>query len=138
MFTHVRGQTIDNIADEDDVDADFIPGTVGDTLDRILVPLRGDSMWRILGFVGVMLRESDATATVYHVADSEEESSRGELLVRSACDQLVEDRPIDAESTGVTSALSRPPTLSSMLPRSTTCSSSASRNPRRRNAFWAM
>lgn len=98
VFTHDRDQTIDNIADEYDVDAVLTPGAVGDTLDRILVPLRGDSnLERILGFVGVLLRESDATATVYHVADSEEDSSRGELLVRGACDQLVEDGSIDAD-----------------------------------------
>ena len=97
VFTHDRDQTIDNIADEFEVDAILTSGDVGDTLDRILIPLRGDSnLDRILGFVGVLLRESDATATVYHVADADEDESRGELLVRGAADRLGEDGAIDA------------------------------------------
>lgn len=97
VFTHDRAQTIDNVAADYDVDAVLTPGHVPDTLDRILVPLRGDdNLDRILGFVGVLLRESDATATMFHVADSEDDASRGELLVRGACDRVAEDEGIDA------------------------------------------
>ncbi len=91
VFTHDRSSTIDSIAAEYDVDAVLTAGHIGDTLDRILVPLRGDdNLDRILGFVGVLLRESDATATIFHVSESDEAASRGELLVRGACDRLEE------------------------------------------------
>jgi len=96
VFTHDRSKTIDNVAAEYHVDAVLTPGHVGDTLDDILVPLRGgDNLDRILGFVGVLLRESDATATVFNVADSADAASRGELLVRGACDRLETDEGID-------------------------------------------
>ncbi|WP_324756267.1 universal stress protein [Haloarcula montana] len=96
VFTHDRSQTIDNIAAEYDADAVLTPGIVGDTLDRILVPVRGDSnLARILGFVGGLLRGSDATATMYHVADAEADASHGELLVRGAADRLTEDEGIE-------------------------------------------
>lgn len=92
VFTHDRSKTIDKIAAEYGVDAVLTAGNVGEFLDRILVPLRGDdNLERILGFVGVLLRESDATATMLNVADGEEASSRGELLVRGACDRLADE-----------------------------------------------
>ncbi|WP_340097759.1 universal stress protein [Salinibaculum salinum] len=97
VFTHNRSETIDNTAVEYEVDAVLTPGPVGDTLDRILVPLRGDdNLERILGFVAVLLRESDATVTMFNVTESDENDSRGELLVRGACDRL-EDEGIDPE-----------------------------------------
>ena len=96
VFTHDRSRTIGNVASDYDVDAILTPGHVIDTLDRILVPLRGEgNLERILGFVGVLLRESDATATVFNVVESDEEASHGELLVRGACDRLAEDEGID-------------------------------------------
>lgn len=96
VFTHDRSKTIDKIAAEYDVDAVLTPGVMGETLDRILVPLRGESnLERILGFVGVLLRESDARATIFHVVESDEEASRGELLVRGACDRLETEEGID-------------------------------------------
>ncbi|MEZ3162693.1 universal stress protein [Halorubrum sp. RMP-47] len=96
VFTHDRSETIDNIAAEYQVDAVLTPGDVGDTLNRILVPLRGDgNLDRILGFVGVLLRESDASVTLFNVAGSDDEASRGELLVRGACDRVGETEGID-------------------------------------------
>lgn len=96
IFTHDRSKTIDNVAADYDVDAVLTAGHVGETLDRILVPLRGDdNLDRILGFVGVLLRKSDATATVFHVTESDEEASRSELLVRGACDRLEDEEGIE-------------------------------------------
>lgn len=98
VFTRDRSTTIDTTAAEYGVDAVFTPGDVGEPLDRILVPLRGDdNLARILGFAGVLLRESDAAATMFNVADSEDEASRGELLVRGACDRLKDIEGIDPE-----------------------------------------
>jgi len=38
-----------------------------------------------------LMRESDATATLYNVAESDDEASRGELLLRGARDRLTEN-----------------------------------------------
>jgi nucleotide-binding universal stress UspA family protein len=96
VFTHDRSETIDNVAADYGVDAVLTAGPVGESLDRILVPLRGDdNLDRILAFVGVLLRDSDATATVFNVAESEADASQGELLVRGACDRLEEEEGID-------------------------------------------
>lgn len=96
VFTHDRSETIDNAAADHDVDAVLTAGPVGESLERILVPLRGDdNLDRILGFVGVLLRDSDATATLFNVAESADTASRGELLVRGACDRLEDEEGID-------------------------------------------
>lgn len=101
VFTRDRSETIDNVAADYDVDAVLTPGRVDETLDRVLVPLRGDdNLERILGFVGVLLRESDATATLFNVAKSTDEASRGELLVRGACDRLETEEGIDPARIG--------------------------------------
>lgn len=98
VFTHDWSKTIDNVAADHEADAVLTPGRVGDTLDRILVPLRGDNnLDRILGFVGILLRESDATATIFNVAESDEEVSRGELLVRGASDRLSETEGVETD-----------------------------------------
>jgi nucleotide-binding universal stress UspA family protein len=100
VFTHDRSRTIESVASDYDVDAILTPGHVIDSLNRILVPLRGEgNLERILGFVGVLLHESDATVTMFNVVESDEEASRGELLVRGACDRLTEDEGIDPART---------------------------------------
>lgn len=98
VFTHDRTETIDSVADKYDVDVVLTAGHVGETLNRILVPLRGDdNLDRILRFVGVLLRESDATVTVFNVAEAGQDANRGELLVRGACDRLKEEEGIDPD-----------------------------------------
>jgi nucleotide-binding universal stress UspA family protein len=98
VFTHDRSKTIDNVADKYDVDAVLTAGHVGETLNRILVPLRGDdNLERILGFVGVLLRESDAVVTVFNVSESGQDASRGELLVRGACERLEDEEGIEPD-----------------------------------------
>lgn len=78
VFTHDRSETVDNVAAEYEVDAVLTAGHVGDSLDSILVPLRGDdNIERIIGFTGDLLRESDATATLFNVAGPDDEASRG-------------------------------------------------------------
>lgn len=92
VFTHDRSQTIDRIAAEHEVDAVLTAGTLEEQLDRVLVPIRGDdNLERIVAFVGVLMRGSETTVTLFHVADSDEEASRGEFLLRGACDRLEED-----------------------------------------------
>lgn len=124
VFTHNRSETIDNIAADYDVDAVLTPGPVGDSLDRILVPLRGDeNLQRILGFLGELLRESDARATMFNVAESEDDASRGELLVRGACDRLEDEEGIDPRridwrqeiNSSVTDAISEAATVHDLL-----------------------
>ena len=97
VFTRDRSETIDRVADEHDVDAVLTAGSVGETLDQVFVPLRGDeTLDRIIGFVGDLLRESAATVTFYNVSDDEDAAARAELVLRGACDQL-EERGIDPD-----------------------------------------
>lgn len=92
VFTHDRSATIDSVAADYAVDAVLTAGRVGDTLDHILVPLRGDdNLEQILGFVGILLHKSDAAVTMFNVATSDDAASRGELLVRGACDRLSDE-----------------------------------------------
>jgi len=92
VFTHNRSETIDSVAAEYSVDAVLTAGHVGESVTRILVPLRGDdTLDRILRFVSVLLQNSDATATLLNIAADDEAAARGELLVRGACDRLAED-----------------------------------------------
>ncbi len=91
VFTKDRSQTIDRIAREYEADAVLTADPIDDQLDRILVPMRGDeTLDRILDFVATLLAESDTTATFFNVAASADDASRGELIVRGACDRLEE------------------------------------------------
>lgn len=91
VFTKDRTKTIDRIAAKYDADAVLTTQAVEEPLDRILVPMRGDeTLDSILEFVEQLLAESDATATLFNVATSEDDASQGELIVRGACDRLEE------------------------------------------------
>lgn len=97
VFTHDRSETIDRVAIEHDADAVLTPGECGADINRVFVPIRGDeNLERIVTFVADLMRGSDARVTLFNVADSEDDASRGELLLRGACDRLEEDG-VDAE-----------------------------------------
>jgi len=91
VFTHDRAETVDHIAIEYDADAVLTPGDCDETLTRVLVPVRGDeNLDGIVSFVADLMRESDAEATLYNVAD-DDEAAHGELLLRGVCDRLEEE-----------------------------------------------
>lgn len=92
VFTRDSEATIDRVAAEQDADAVLTSGSLGDALERVFVPLKGDvNIERIVAFVGELLRESDADVTLYHVAESDEDEGQGEFLLRGAADRLEED-----------------------------------------------
>ncbi len=100
VFTHGRSKTIEKVAAKQEVDAVLTAGSIEGDLDSVLVPLRGDqNLENIVGFVETLMRETDASATFLNVADSDDEASRGELIVRGACDRL-EEGGVDAERLG--------------------------------------
>lgn len=91
VFTHDWSETVDRVAAEHDVDAVLTTGEC-DSVDRVFVPLRGEeNLERIVSFVGDVLRGNEATVTLYNVASGDDEATRGELLLRGACDRLEED-----------------------------------------------
>jgi nucleotide-binding universal stress UspA family protein len=91
VFTKDRQDTIDRIAEQHDCDAVFVPGKT-DTIDRILVPLRGDvNLERIVSLVGELVRASDATVTLFHSVPEGTDPSQGEFILRGAADRLAED-----------------------------------------------
>jgi nucleotide-binding universal stress UspA family protein len=61
------------------------------TVDRVLVPLRGDpNLDRILGVVADLLLAGDETATLFNSVPEDTDPSQGELLLMGAVDRLVE------------------------------------------------
>lgn len=91
VFTKDRRDTIDRIADQHDCDAVFVPGET-DTIERILVPLRGDvNLERIISLVGDLVRASDAAVTLFHSVPEEDDPSRGEFVLRGAANRLSEE-----------------------------------------------
>lgn len=91
VFTHDHAETVDHIAVEYDVDAVLTPGDGDEDLTDVLVPVRGDeNLEHIVSFVADLLRDSGATTTLYNVAESDDEASNGEFLLRGACDRLAE------------------------------------------------
>lgn len=92
VFTRDRDKTIERVANECDADAVLTPGGIDEQLDRVLVPIRGEgNLEQIVAFVGILMRGSEATVTLFNVADSDEAASRGEFLLRGARDRLSED-----------------------------------------------
>ena len=91
VFTRDRSKTIDRVASEHGADAVLTAGAIGDSLDRVLVPLRGDeNLERIVVFSGDLLLRSDASVTLFNVAETDDEESQGEFLLRGAVDRLEE------------------------------------------------
>jgi nucleotide-binding universal stress UspA family protein len=90
VFTHDREATIDRIADEYDCNAVLTAGESA-TVERVLVPLRGDvNLDRILGVVADLLLAGEETATLFHSVSEDVDPSQGELLLMGAVDRLAE------------------------------------------------
>lgn len=91
VFTRDRTKTIDRVASERGADAVLTAGSIGDSLDRVLVPLRGDeNLERIVLFSGDLLLDNDAAVTLFNVAETDEAETQGEFLLRGAVDRLEE------------------------------------------------
>ncbi|AUV83077.1 hypothetical protein C2R22_16670 [Salinigranum rubrum] len=96
VFTHDREATIDRVADQYDCDAVLSAERV-DTIERVLVPLRGDvNLERIVSVVAGLLDASGATATLFHSVAEGADPSQGEFLLQGAVDRLV-DYGVDEE-----------------------------------------
>lgn len=90
VFTKDHQDTIDRIADQYDCDAVLVPGE-STTVERILVPLRGDvNLDRIVSLVGDLAGVSDTTVTLFHSVAESADPSRGEYILRGAADRLAE------------------------------------------------
>lgn len=90
VFTHDREATIDRVAAEYDCDAVLTPGEAT-AIDRVLVPLRGDTnLERIVSVTAGLLSACDATATLFHSASADADPSYGEFLLRGATDRLAD------------------------------------------------
>ena len=96
VFTRDRSTTVDRLADEYDCGVVLVPRAV-QRVERILVPIRADvNLSAILSVVGVLLRDSEATVTLLHAAESDEDTEAGKILLRGASDELL-DAGVDAD-----------------------------------------
>ncbi|ELZ19672.1 hypothetical protein C475_22044 [Halosimplex carlsbadense 2-9-1] len=88
VFTHDRDESVDRIADTYDVDAILTPGE-GASINRLLVPLRGDSnIENILSLVTALLNATNASATLFHSVDASDSDGHGEGILEAAVDNL--------------------------------------------------
>jgi nucleotide-binding universal stress UspA family protein len=98
VFTRDRATTVDRVADEYDCEAVLVPRAV-EAVSDVLVPIRSDvNLDAILPFVGALLADGDATATLLHVDDDGDDGDDGvaDALLRGAADRLV-DAGLDPE-----------------------------------------
>lgn len=92
VFTRDPDQTVESTVNEYDADAVLTAGDIGETLDSVLVPLRGDAtVGPIVEFVAALLRGSDADVTLFHVPESEADAETGEFLLRGVRDRLIDE-----------------------------------------------
>ncbi|WP_137286934.1 universal stress protein [Halorussus salinisoli] len=91
VFTHEPEQTFERVAIEESCDAVLLnnPATA---VEDVLIPLRGEvNVERIAALVASVLEATDATATLYHVAESEDDRGAGRELIDAAVESLVAD-----------------------------------------------
>lgn len=88
VFTHDREATIDRVADQYGCEAVLTPGGSG-SIDRILVPIRGDAnLERIVSVVAGLLHAGEAAVTFFHAVDADDERAEGETLLQETVDRL--------------------------------------------------
>lgn len=96
VFTRDRSTTVGRLADEYDCGVVLVPRAV-QRVERILVPIRADvNLSAILSVVGVLLEDSEATVTLLHVANADEDTEAGEVMLRGATHELL-DAGVDAD-----------------------------------------
>lgn len=96
VFTKDRQDSIDRIAIQPDCDAVLFPDDIG-TVERILVPLRGDvNLERIVSLVADLAGASDVVVTLFHSTAAGTDRSQGEFMLRGAADRLAEEG-VDAD-----------------------------------------
>ncbi|WP_254839571.1 universal stress protein [Natronomonas marina] len=90
VFTRDRSTTVDRLADEYDCGVVLVPGAV-QRVERVLVPIRADvNLSAILSVVGVLLTDSEATVTLLHAAETDEDNEAGKVMLRGAADELLD------------------------------------------------
>lgn len=96
VFTHDREATIDRVADEYDCDAVLTAGDAA-AIDRILVPIRGNSnVERIGSVVTDLLLAGEATATFFHSVSADADRDKAERLLRGIVERVTE-RGVDQD-----------------------------------------
>lgn len=96
VFTRDRSTTVDRLADEYDCGVVLVPSAV-QRVERILVPIQTDvNLSAILSVVGVLLTDSEATVTLLHAAEADEDTEAGEVMLRGATHELL-DAGADAD-----------------------------------------
>lgn len=94
VFGKDRGQAIDDVALEEDCDAELDPApTTG--IERILVPLPDTSnVERLCDYVWALLEDTTTEVTLFHVEEDGEDLAPGRAMLQEAREQLV-DRGLD-------------------------------------------
>jgi nucleotide-binding universal stress UspA family protein len=89
MFGKNRSKAVDQVALEEDCDAELDPAPT-DSIERILVPLLDtDNLERLVWFVRPLLDETTVEVTLFHVAEGEETVEDAKAMLAGARDDLV-------------------------------------------------
>ena len=96
VFTRDRSTTVDRLADEYDCGVVLVP-RAAQRVERVLVPIRADvNLSAILSVVGVLLTDSEATVTLLHAAEADEDTEAGRIMLRGAAGELL-DAGVDTD-----------------------------------------
>ncbi|CAJ52361.1 universal stress protein [Haloquadratum walsbyi] len=88
VFTPDKSTTVDRLADEYNCGVVLVSKAVK-RVKRILVPIRTDiNLQAILLLVGVLIMDSEATVTLLYVAEADEDTGAGKIILRGATDEL--------------------------------------------------
>lgn len=108
VFTHDEEQTLDRVAEEAGCQAILIPNPAPD-ITRLLVPLRGEAdVTRISTFVAALSGDRDISVTLFHVAETEDESATGEARLEAA-KRTLNEHGIDPGAINTEAAISEFP-----------------------------
>jgi len=90
MFGTDRAKAIDQVALEEDCDAELDPAPT-EAIERILVPLLDTAnLDRLVDFVRALLDERSVNVTLFHVAEGDESVSEAEPMLQQARERLID------------------------------------------------
>lgn len=96
VFTHDPAKTFARTSNEEGCNAILLPRPA-ESMQRLMVPIRGEAnLSRLVHVTARLLRDNDVEVMLLHVREEDEEGDAGELLLRGAREQLV-DEGVDPE-----------------------------------------
>lgn len=91
VFTADAQQTFTRVSNEETCTAILLPRP-SERMERLLVPARGEAnLSRLVHVTARLLRGTEMTATLFHVAEDEDDAEAAELMLRGVRERLAEE-----------------------------------------------